>query len=81
MRASWHVNMMEAAMALPDDIILETLRSRLSAADSMLDQGLKSIHAGHRLDAMETVYAVSCLIEEMVSCLDSAGSVESRTPR
>ena len=58
---------------------LAAIRSQLSAADSMLDQGLRAIHAGSRLDAMETVYAASCLIEEIVASLESGAGVETRT--
>ena len=59
---------------------LADIRQKLSVADSMLDHGLKAIHSGSRLDAMETVYAASCLIEEIVAALEvSAAAVETRT--
>ncbi len=59
---------------------LDDIRAKLSAADSMLDHGLKAIHSGSRLDAMETVYAASCLIEEIVAALEvPAAAVETRT--
>jgi hypothetical protein len=59
---------------------LEHIREKLSVADSMLDHGLKAIHSGSRMDAMETVYAASCLIEEIVAALESPSTaVETRT--
>lgn len=59
---------------------LEYIREKLSVADSMLDHGLKAIHSGSRMDAMETVYAASCLIEEIVTALENpAPAVETRT--
>jgi hypothetical protein len=59
---------------------LDDIRAKLSAADSMLDHGLKAIHSGSRLDAMETVYAASCLIEEIVAALENPpATVETRT--
>ena len=59
---------------------LDDIRAKLSAADSMLDHGLKAIHNGSRLDAMETVYAASCLIEEIAAALENPPApVETRT--
>jgi hypothetical protein len=66
-------------MPRPNLKALEAIRSQLSTADSMLDQGLRAIHRGSRLDAMETVYAASCLIEEIVAALEQGSGVETRT--
>jgi hypothetical protein len=58
---------------------LDELRRKLIAADAMLDHGLKAIHHGSPLDAMENVYAASCLIEEIAHALDGTAAVETRT--
>ena len=59
---------------------MDAIRDKLNAADSMLDHGLKAIHSGSRLDAMETVYAAACLIEEIMATLETpAAAVETRT--
>jgi len=59
---------------------IDAIREKLTAADSMLDHGLKAIHGGSRLDAMETVYAASCLIEEIMETLENPpATVETRT--
>jgi hypothetical protein len=59
---------------------LADIREKLNTADSMLDHGLKAIHSGSRLDAMETVYAASCLIEEIMATLETpAAAAETRT--
>ena len=59
---------------------LADIREKLNTADSMLDHGLKAIHNGSQLDAMETVYAASCLIEEIMATLENpAAAVETRT--
>ncbi|HEX7813178.1 MAG TPA: hypothetical protein VF460_14830 [Burkholderiales bacterium] len=59
---------------------LDAIRDKLHAADSMLDHGLMAIHNGSRLDAMETVYAASCLIAEITAALEGpATTVETRT--
>lgn len=66
-------------MPRPNPTAIEAIRTKLSTADSMLDHGLRAIHEGSRLDAMETVYAASCLIEEIVAALEPGGGVETRT--
>ncbi len=59
---------------------LADIRQKLIVADSILDHGLKAIHSGRRLDAMEAVYTASCLIEEIVAALEvAAAAVEIRT--
>lgn len=58
---------------------LEDIRKQLSAADSMLDHGLMAINRGCRLDAMENVYAASCMIEEIMAVLETGQTVETRT--
>ena len=62
----------EAAMAHSARTTLDALCDQLSIADSMLDQGLKAIHQGSRLDAMESIYAASCLIGEIAATLEPA---------
>jgi hypothetical protein len=58
---------------------LDELRRKLIDADAMLDHGLRAIHHGSPLDAMENVYAASCLIEEITRALDGTAAVETRT--
>jgi hypothetical protein len=50
------------------------LYDKLADADLLLDQGLKAMNRGARLDAMEAVYNASCLIEEIRAALQSPRS-------
>ena len=47
------------------------LYDKLADADLLLDQSLKAMNRGARLDAMEAVYAASCLIEEIRAALQT----------
>jgi len=49
---------------------MNDLRKKLLDADSLLDQGLIAIQQGSKLEAMESVYTASCLIEDIYAALD-----------
>jgi hypothetical protein len=47
------------------------LYDKLADADLLLDQSLTAMNQGAQLEAMEAVYAVSCLLEEIRAALQS----------
>ncbi|MEX0957660.1 MAG: hypothetical protein WDZ63_00080 [Burkholderiales bacterium] len=53
----------------------EGLRRALREADMLLDQSLKAMQLGQRLEAMEEIYAASCLIGELYERLENSTPV------
>ncbi len=51
---------------------MEDLRKKLMDADTLLDQGLIAIHRGASMEAMEDVYAASCLIADIRAALETS---------
>lgn len=60
---------MDTRMTCPDKV-----RDQLANADLLLDKSLQAIHLGQKLDAMEAVYSVSCLIEDIQAALTERAS-------
>lgn len=50
----------------------EGLKKALREADMLLDQSLKAMQLGQRLEAMEEIYAASCLIGELCERLENS---------
>ena len=47
----------------------DKVRDQLANANLLLDKSLQAIHLGQKLDAMEAVYSVSCLLEDILDAL------------
>ncbi len=49
----------------------ETVADRVREAESLLAQGLIAINQGLRLEAMEDLYAASCVLEHVRAALET----------
>lgn len=59
---------------------MNDLQKKLLHADALLDQGLIDIQQGSRLEAMENVYAASCLIDDIRAALDRNACADKPSP-